>query len=92
MNRPNPKDYATYGEYDVAMNKYCDELESNFNALEKRCGALEKALDKLIKWYDDTGRCPFSYCDAAEGEKCTACLKRHAVRQAIEEEEDAKLD
>lgn len=28
MNRPNPKDYATYGEYDVAMNKYCDELEA----------------------------------------------------------------
>lgn len=33
MNRPNMKDFSTYGEYDVALNDYCDELGNKYQEL-----------------------------------------------------------
>lgn len=49
MNRPNKKDFATYGEYDVAMNKYCDELEEKLASYIDAESGFSQRIEELEK-------------------------------------------
>lgn len=84
--------YSTHARMLKERDDRIAELEAQILARDNKAiirnnenRIIKKALDNISKWYDETGSCPFNFCDSAEGEECTACLKRHAVRQAIEE-------